>query len=157
MNIVYTPIGVIKTEFEDTVGVPIQSCFGKDRTGVIEMNPEYAEGLNDLMDISHVYLLYHFDRHHDYSLMVRPYMDNDTPRGLFATRAPKRPNPIGLSIVELVKLEGHRITFRGVDMLNNTPLLDLKPYVPDIDRIDNARSGWYEKVQKKSRLSDDRF
>ena len=139
------------------VGVPIQPSFGKERTGFIELMPQYTDGLKDLMDISHVYLLYHFDRHQDFKLVVRPYMDDDTLRGLFATRAPKRPNGIGLSIVEIVDINGHIITFRGVDMLNNTPLLDIKPYIAAMDRIDHTIGGWYEKTLSKRRLSDDRF
>ncbi len=154
MNII--PIGAIKTEFEEKTGVPIQSSFGKDRIGKIELKEEYVEGLKDLNEMSHVFLIYHFDRHHDYKMIVKPYMD-ETPRGLFATRAPKRPNGIGLSLVEIVSIENNIITFKGVDMLNNTPLLDIKPFVPDIDFAENARSGWYEKVKNKTRLSDDRF
>lgn len=152
----FAPIGLIQTEFEEKTGVPIQATFGKDRIGKIQIKQEYSEGLKDLSEISHIFLIYHFNRHNDFKMIVTPYMD-DTPRGLFATRAPKRPNGIGLSLVEILSIEENTITFRGVDMLNNTPLLDIKPFVPDIDFVENAKSGWYEKVKNKPRLSDDRF
>ncbi|MBF0207561.1 MAG: tRNA (N6-threonylcarbamoyladenosine(37)-N6)-methyltransferase TrmO [Oligoflexia bacterium] len=152
------PIGVIETNFEEKSGVPIQSVFGKEHEGVITIFPEYADGLNDLSAISHIYLIYHFNRHHDYSMMVTPYMD-DTPRGLFATRAPKRPSGIGMSVVEIIRVEKNKIFFKGVDMLNNTPLLDIKPYVPEIDCFPMAKSGWYENIKNKNKnkVSDDRF
>ena len=149
-------IGVINTSFEEKAGIPIQSSFGKEYEGRITLYPEYRDGLKDLSEISHVYLLYHFDRHCDFEMIVKPYMD-ENPRGLFATRAPKRPSGIGLSIVEITKIENDIIFFNGVDMLNNTPLIDIKPYIPEIDSHPNAKSGWYEKVKNKKRLSDDRF
>lgn len=152
----FDPIGIIYTEFEEKAGVPIQATFGKDRTAKIILNEIYTDGLKDLNEISHVFLLYHFDRHTDFQMIVKPYMD-ETPRGLFATRAPKRPNGIGLSLVEILSIEKNVITFKGVDMLNKTPLIDIKPFVPDIDFAENARSGWYEKVKAKPRLSDNRF
>lgn len=150
------PVGVINTLFEQKSGVPIQSVFGKEHEGTITIFPEYCDGLKDLSEISHIYLLFHFNQHNDYSMVVKPYMD-ETPRGLFATRAPKRPSGIGLSIVEIIKIENNKIFFKGVDMLNNTPLLDIKPYVPEIDCHPTAKSGWYEKVKNKNRVSDDRF
>jgi tRNA-Thr(GGU) m(6)t(6)A37 methyltransferase TsaA len=105
MEIRFKPIGTIKTEFKATAGVPIQSCFGKERRGTIELFPEYVEGLKDLDAVSHVYLLYHFNQHNDYKLVVKPYMD-ETPRGLFATRAPKRPNGIGPYLGEIDCIAG---------------------------------------------------
>ena len=156
MELTIKPIGFIETEFEEKSGIPIQSTFGKEYQGVINLFSEYSDGLKDLDQISHIYLLYHFHQHSDYNLVVRPYMD-ETPRGLFATRAPKRPSGIGLSIVEIIKIKENKIFFKGVDMLNKTPLLDIKPYVPDIDCHPHARSGWYDLVKNKKRVSDDRF
>lgn len=150
------PIGIIKTQFEDKVGVPIQPKNGENYIGHIELNKEYVQGLKDLDGFSHIHLLYHLNRHEDYSLIVKPYMD-DTPRGLFATRAPKRPNQIGLSLVEIVEIKENIITFKGVDMLNNTPLFDIKPYYHDFDSRENSKSGWLDNVKNRRKVADDRF
>ena len=150
------PIGIIKTQFEEKVGVPIQAKNGEDYIGHIEVNNEYVQGLKDLDGFSHIHLLYHLNRHDDYSLLVKPYMD-DTSRGLFATRAPKRPNQIGLSLVEIIKIEDNVITFKGVDMLNNTPLLDIKPYYHEFDSRENSKAGWLDKVKNKRTVADNRF
>lgn len=152
----YNPIGTIYTDFLEKAGIPIQATFGKNYQAKIILKKEFQEGLKDLSEISHVFLLYHFNQHQDYKMIVKPYMD-ETPRGLFATRAPKRPNGIGLSLVEILKIEENIIYFKGVDMLNETPLLDIKPFIHDIDYAENSRSGWYEKVKDKPRLSDSRF
>ena len=108
MELTIKPIGFIETEFEEKSGIPIQSTFGKEYQGVINLFSEYSDGLKDLDQISHIYLLYHFHQHSDYNLVVRPYMD-ETPRGLFATRAPKRPSGIGLSIVEIIKIKENKM------------------------------------------------
>ncbi|MCK5884291.1 MAG: tRNA (N6-threonylcarbamoyladenosine(37)-N6)-methyltransferase TrmO [Bacteriovoracaceae bacterium] len=157
MNTVsYFPIGIIKTNFDCKSGVPIQAAFGADHFGKVILNSEYADGLKDLDGFSHIHLVYHFNRHEEYKLIVRPYMD-DTPRGLFATRAPKRPNGIGLSLVEIEKIEENIIYFKGVDILDNTPLLDIKPYYRQIDSRENATCGWLDEAQKINPISDDRF
>ncbi|CAG0909519.1 unnamed protein product, partial [Cyprideis torosa] len=142
-DLVLQPIGVIKTPFDTKAGMPIQAKFGDQARGSIELREEYVEGLKDLAGFSHAHLLYHFHQHEDFSLIVTPYMDT-SPRGLFATRAPKRPNPIGLSLVEILEIEGNRIYFSGVDMLNNTPLLDIKPYYHEIDSRQGAKCGWLD-------------
>lgn len=156
MEINFQPIGIIKTKFDKKEGIPIQARFGEDYQGIVELNPIYVEGLKDLDGFSHLHLIYNFHRHNDFSLIVKPYMD-EVERGLFATRAPKRPNGIGLSLVELIKIEGNKIYFKGVDMLDGTPLLDIKPYYRDIDYRDNIRSGWLDKVKDRRTISDDRF
>lgn len=149
-------IGLINTSFEKKAGVPIQAMAGEEHTGTITLYPEYLDGLKDLDGFSHIHLLYHFNRHNNYSLIVKPYMD-DNLRGLFATRAPKRPNPIGLSLVEIIKIDNNVITFKGVDILNNTPLLDIKPYYHDFDSREHSKSGWLDKVKNRRIISDDRF
>jgi len=149
-------IGIITTEFEEKAGIPIQAGVGEKHIGKITLDPKYSEGLKDLDGFSHVHLLYHFNRHDNYSLVVKPYMD-DTERGLFSTRAPKRPNPIGLSLVEVLKVESNTIIFRGVDILNNTPLIDIKPYYHDFDSRKNSRAGWLDQVKNRRTISDDRF
>jgi tRNA-Thr(GGU) m(6)t(6)A37 methyltransferase TsaA len=111
----------------------------------VELLPEFAEGLRDLEGFSHVYLIYVFDRAEGGKLLVRPFLD-DQMRGVFATRAPSRPNPIGLSIVELLEVEGSTLLVDGVDVLDGTPLLDIKPYSARFDRIDNTRNGWQDTI-----------
>jgi tRNA-Thr(GGU) m(6)t(6)A37 methyltransferase TsaA len=122
------------------------------------MFPEYAEGLKDLDGFSHIYLLYHFHLSRKAELLQKPFMD-DRKRGVFAIRSPSRPNPIGLSIVNLIGIEGNIITFRGVDILDGTPLLDIKPYVPDFDAFESERTGWLKEnvIKLRRTLDDGRF
>jgi tRNA-Thr(GGU) m(6)t(6)A37 methyltransferase TsaA len=155
-NITMKPIGIIHTEFTEKKGIPIQASFGVQHEGTIEIFLEFAEGLKDLEGFSHLHLLTHFNQHDSYDMIVTPYMD-ETPRGLYATRAPKRPNGIGLSLVELISVDENIIHFRGVDMLDNTPLLDIKPYYTKVDCRPTARCGWLDEVDKPNTISDDRF
>ncbi len=148
MKVVYRPIGVIRTPFKSPVGVPIQPSAGRGVRGVVEVFPEYVEGLKDLEGFSYIILIYHFHLVKRYSLRVTPYMDSEA-RGVFATRAPARPNPIGISIVKLVKIEGNKLYIEDVDIVDGTPLLDIKPYVPEFDYRPNARIGWLERRVKK--------
>ncbi|HOT37599.1 MAG TPA: tRNA (N6-threonylcarbamoyladenosine(37)-N6)-methyltransferase TrmO [Candidatus Latescibacteria bacterium] len=134
-------IGVIHSPFEKLEGMPIQSAGARDVEGTVEVHPEYAEGLRDLEGFSHVYLIYWFHRAQRTELTVVPFLDTEK-RGVFATRSPLRPAHIGLSIVELLRVEGPTLTVRGVDILDGTPLLDIKPYVPEFDHRPNATSGW---------------
>jgi tRNA-Thr(GGU) m(6)t(6)A37 methyltransferase TsaA len=158
MNIEFRPIGVIHTPFSKPEGMPIQPAGAAGATGTIEVLEEYQAGLKDLDGFSHIVLLYYFHRSRGFSLHVVPYLDTET-RGLFATRAPKRPNPIGLSVVQLDKVENGLLHIRNVDMLDGTPLLDIKPYVPEFDAQVEARTGWLENARKhvSSRRADDRF
>jgi tRNA-Thr(GGU) m(6)t(6)A37 methyltransferase TsaA len=124
----------------------------------VEVLEEYAPGLKDLQGFSHIILLYHLHRAQRYTLAVTPFLDTQQ-RGLFATRAPKRPNPIGLSVVKLVRVEGCLLHVENVDMLDGTPLLDIKPYVPEFDHQPEVRIGWLENARDRmaGRRSDDRF
>ncbi len=142
-KIVYEPIGVIHTPFREPVGTPIQPRAARGIRGYIEVFPEYAEGLSDLEGFSHVILLYHFHRAGPMRLKVRPFMDTEE-RGVFATRAPARPNPIGISVVRLLGIEGNVLRVSDVDILDGTPLLDIKPYVPEFDAPEDVRLGWLE-------------
>ena len=144
MKIEYKPIGFIHTPFKKPKGVPIQSIVGKDIEGKIEILPDYVEGLKDLEGFSHIILIYHLHLSRKSSLLVKPYMDEKL-RGVFATRAPSRPNPIGLSIVRLVKIRGNMVYIKDVDIVDGTPLLDIKPYVPEFDLREVNRIGWLEK------------
>ena len=152
------PIGVIHSPFEDLTGMPIQPAGAAGVTGTVEVFDEYRPGLRDLDGFSHLILLYHFHRSQGYQLEVTPFMDTE-PRGLFSTRAPKRPNPIGLSVVKLNKIEGCTLHIENVDILDGTPLLDIKPYVPKFDTQENVRTGWLEQAGKSvaERRADDRF
>jgi tRNA-Thr(GGU) m(6)t(6)A37 methyltransferase TsaA len=158
MSISITPIGIIETPFDDLKGMPIQPSGADKIQGTIIIDKEYEEGLSDLEGFSHIILLYHFHKSKGYNLMVKPFMD-DQQRGLFSTRAPRRPNPIGLSIVQLIKIENSKISIQGIDVLNGTPLIDIKPYVPGFDAREVTKLGWLDKNYKKSESlkSDDRF
>lgn len=157
-NIVFQPIGAIKTPFTQKEGMPIQPGQDNGAEGVIEIYDDFAQGLDDLDGFSYIILLYHFHKSQGYSLKVIPFMD-DQPRGVFATRAPRRPNPIGYSVVELLEIQGNRVRVKGVDMLDGSPILDIKPFVPDLDNRTPGKDGWLTKKAKemRARKSDGRF
>ncbi len=140
-------IGVIHSPFTDKKQTPIQPTRSQ-AIGQVEVHPEFAEGLQDIEGLSHVILLYVFHCSSGYTLQVKPFLD-DALHGLFATRYPCRPNPIGLSIVRLIARHDNVLEIEGVDMLDGTPLLDIKPYVPDFDARENVRVGWYETRSKE--------
>ena len=156
--IVYQPIGIISSPYKAREGMPIQASGAKGARGAIKIFPEYGEGLKDLDGFSHIILLYHFHRTREHALVVTPFLD-DEPRGVFATRSPNHPNAIGLSIVRLLTVDGLRLKIEDVDILDGTPLLDIKPYVPAFDHRDPERVGWLEKAQQRAmqRRADDRF
>lgn len=158
METVFTPIGIIRTPFADKAGMPIQPAGALGVAGRVEVAPEYADGLKDLDGFSHIILLYLFHAGEGFCLRVVPFLD-DRPRGVFATRAPRRPNPIGLSVVRLTGVRGSVLEVENVDMLDGTPLLDIKPYVPGFDAADNVRTGWVAEAEQsaRDRPSDDRF
>ncbi len=157
-KIVYEPIGIIHSPFKDIKGMPIQPTGAKGIAGTIEIYPEFAEGLKDLEGFSHIILIYHFHLSKGYSLKVKPFMDENL-RGVFATRAPKRPNPIGISVVKLRKIEGNILNIEDVDIIDCTPLLDIKPYVPEFDVQEIEKIGWLsQKAEKVHKFkSDERF
>lgn len=145
--VLYHPIGVLYTPFIDPAGMPIQPSGASGVYGTAEIYPEYAAGLHDLAGFSHIILLYHFHHAPAPRLTVIPFLDTAA-RGIFATRAPARPNPIGLSVVRLLRCEGATLFLEAVDMLDGTPLLDIKPYVPAFDYCAAESSGWLEAVQR---------
>lgn len=144
-EVTFRPIGVIRSPHTAAEKTPIQPAYAQDCAGRAEIFAEFTAGLRDLDGFSHLYLLYHFDRATPMKLTVKPFLQ-DVERGVFATRAPCRPNPIGLSIVRLVRREGHVLHLEGVDILDGTPLLDIKPYTARFDRIDGTRNGWQDEV-----------
>ena len=156
-KITYHPIGIIRTPFKELQGMPIQPSGAKGVKGQVEIEADFAGGLQDIEGFSHIILLYHLHKAEGYSLLVVPFLDKRE-RGLFATRAPRRPNPIGLSVVRLVKREGNVLHVEDVDILDGTPLLDIKPYVPTFDPPAD-RLGWLEELGRDARRirSDDRF
>jgi tRNA-Thr(GGU) m(6)t(6)A37 methyltransferase TsaA len=154
----YRPIGVIHSPFKQPNGAPIQPRAAEGVKGTVELFDEFKEGLADLDGFSHVILIYHFHLSQGYALKVKPFLD-DSPRGLFATRAPRRPNAIGVSVVPLERIDGATLYISNVDIVDGTPLLDIKPYVPEFDRQTDIRVGWLTgksgRIQKTR--SDDRF
>ena len=142
-DVVLTPIGVVRTPFADHAGMPIQTVAATGVRGRIELLPEYAAGLADLEDFTFLHLITYLHRTGPASLRVLPYLDT-TERGVFATRSPKRPNPLGLSLVRLTGIEGAVLQVEELDLLDGTPLLDIKPYVPPFDERADARYGWFE-------------
>ena len=153
-------IGTIKTPFNEIEGMPIQPTGAKGIKGLIEIEKKYTEGLKDLESFSHINILYLLHKIDGYKLEVKPFLDNKT-HGVFATRSPKRPNRIGSSIVKLEKIEDNNIHISNVDVLNGTPLLDIKPYVPHLyeDTIEELKIGWFEKKHQNAKTlkSDNRF
>jgi tRNA-Thr(GGU) m(6)t(6)A37 methyltransferase TsaA len=135
------PIGIIHTPYKEKSECPIQPLYAPNATGRVEVFEKYAAGLKDIETFSHIYLLYQFDRAGEIEL-IRPTFLDDESHGIFATRHPCRPNSIGMSIVKLVKRENNVLIVEGIDVLNMTPLLDIKPYIPRFDRIETATEGW---------------
>ena len=143
LPVTFTPIGVVRSPFSAQEGMPIQTVAAGGVRGRVELDPAYAEGLADLEGFTHLHLVTHLHRTGPATLRVRPYLDT-VERGVFATRSPKRPNPIGLSLVRLVGVEGAVLHIEELDLLDGTPLLDIKPYVPPFDDRAGARYGWFE-------------
>jgi len=156
--LLFRPIGIIHTPFKELQNMPIQPSGAAGIRGTVDLYPEFAEGLKDLDGFSHLILLYRFHESRGYRLTVTPFLDSE-PRGLFATRAPKRPNPIGLSIVKLIRIREGSLDVENVDILDGTPLLDIKPYVPEFDHQQDCRTGWLERARGrvKEQRSDERF
>ncbi|MBB3177505.1 tRNA (N6-threonylcarbamoyladenosine(37)-N6)-methyltransferase TrmO [Variovorax sp. Sphag1AA] len=142
MTISLRPIGIVHSRFTEVAGMPIQTAGAPDEPGRIEVLPEFAAGLKDIEGFEYLILLTHMHRASKELLEVVPFLDTET-HGVFATRAPARPNRIGLSIVRLVSVEGCTLHFTGNDMLDETPVLDIKPYVPRFDARGTDRVGWF--------------
>jgi tRNA (adenine37-N6)-methyltransferase len=158
VSIVYRAIGIIHSPFRSIENMPIQPAGAAGIRGEIELFAEFAPGLKDLEGFSHIILLYHFHRAAEPRLVVTPFLDSEA-HGVFATRAPSRPNAIGLSVVKLLGLNGNRLQIENVDILDGTPLLDMKPYAPEFDHHEVERTGWLEAARGKvkDKRSDDRF
>ncbi|MBZ9570404.1 tRNA (N6-threonylcarbamoyladenosine(37)-N6)-methyltransferase TrmO [Methanobrevibacter sp. TMH8] len=159
-KIEFDVIGIVKSPFKNLEGMPIQPTGAKGIKGEIHLNTELINGLKDLKDFSHLTLIYHLHKAKGYSLEVKPFLD-DEHHGVFATRSPKRPNPIGISVVKLDSVEGNVIHISNLDILDGTPVLDIKPYVPQLyeDTCKDLKVGWFEEKHKnaKDTKSDNRF
>lgn len=158
MDIIYRPIGIIRSPFKTLSDMPVQPVGDASANGFVEVDPQFREGLGDVEGFSHLILIYHFHRAQPCRLRILPFLDT-SPRGVFSTRAPSRPNPIGLSIVGLRGIDKNRLLVSQLDVLDETPLLDIKPYVPEFDALPEAYGGWFERSRCSARkkLSDDRF
>ncbi|MDO9536830.1 MAG: tRNA (N6-threonylcarbamoyladenosine(37)-N6)-methyltransferase TrmO [Thermoplasmata archaeon] len=157
IEINYKPIGIIHSLFVEAKGTPIQTTTS-NAEGTVEIYPEYIVGLKDIDGFSHIILLYHFHLSGKPTMEVKPFLDDST-HGVFATRAPSRPNSIGISVVKLVRMKGNILHVKGLDILDGTPLLDIKPYVPEFDSREVEKIGWLEKRVRglKSARDDGRF
>jgi tRNA (adenine37-N6)-methyltransferase len=152
MDITCTPIGVIHSDFKTKEAAPIQGAFEAGAEGRVEVFGDYAAGLQDIELFSMLILIYHFDRVGEIQLLRTPFLD-DTPHGIFATRHPCRPNGIGISMVKLLRREGNVLVVGGIDVLDGTPLLDIKPYVPRFDCYPDASEGWFAGKEKREKPS----
>jgi tRNA-Thr(GGU) m(6)t(6)A37 methyltransferase TsaA len=144
-KIVFQLIGIIRTPHTDPSQTPIQPVFAKGIRGTVEIFSDYVDGLQDLEGFSHVYLFYYFDRAEQVKMKVRPFLQ-DKEHGVFATRSPQRPNPLGMSLVRLIGINGNILEVEDIDILDGTPLLDIKPYISRFDSRDPARSGWQDDI-----------
>lgn len=144
-DVTFRPIGLIRSPHTDPAATPIQPVYAKDCLGRAEILPAFADGLVDIEGFSHIYLLYHLHRAPPAQLSVKPFLQ-DVEHGIFATRAPCRPNPLGLSLVRLLRREGNILHLSGVDLLDGAPLLDIKPFSPRFDTVENPRGGWTDEV-----------
>jgi len=158
MTIKFTSIGTIHTPHKTKEGMPIQSVAAEGIKGTIKLKKEYVKGLLDLDGFSHIYLIYHFHKSVSFKLQVRPFLDNVL-HGVFSTRAPQRPNSIGISVVKLISIKDNILEIYDVDMMDEAPLLDIKPYISEFDIHNIEKGGWIEKKMGKldDLKSDDRF
>jgi tRNA-Thr(GGU) m(6)t(6)A37 methyltransferase TsaA len=150
------PIGVIRSPHREAAGTPIQSVYAEDCVGEVVVDAEFAPALADIEGFERLWLLYALDRAGAYRPRVTPYRDT-VEHGLFATRSPCRPNPIGLSAVRLLGRAGNRLQVAGLDVLDGTALLDIKPYVPEFDAFPGAKAGWLEARRSERERADGRF
>ena len=157
-SVEYHPIGIIHSPYKKPQGTPIQPIAGAGNTAVIEIYPQYAEGLKDIEGFSHLILIFHMHLVKNSQLKVIPFLDTEE-RGVFATRAPGRPNPIGFSVVKFEKVEGNLLTVNDIDMLDGSPILDIKPFIPAFDVRQADRTGWLNKNDYEilKTLDDGRF
>lgn len=149
--ITFQPIGIVHSPFKNPEGTPIQPIAAIDTEAIIEVFPEFSKGLTDLEGFSHIYILFHLHLAKKKELMVVPFLDN-TAHGVFATRSPGRPNSIGISVVCLDKIIDNKLYVKNIDILDGSPVLDIKPYIPQFDVFNTTKNGWYD--NKKTKLEE---
>jgi tRNA (adenine37-N6)-methyltransferase len=149
-EMIYKPIGIIHTPYTRKEDTPIQGCFSPVNHGLIELYPQFVAGLQNIEGFSHLFLIYHFHEAEGFDLLTKPFLDKEK-KGIFAIRYFARPNPIGLSVVKLLKVRGNILEVGEVDMLDGTPLLDIKPYVPQFDIKEHVKDGWYTNASERSK------
>jgi tRNA-Thr(GGU) m(6)t(6)A37 methyltransferase TsaA len=154
--VTFQAIGTIRTPFSEAAGTPIQPPYGSGAEGKVLVEEAYAPALDDIEGFERIWLIYWLDRAGRFTMKVVPYRDNRE-HGTFATRSPNRPNPIGMSAVRLIGREGFTLRIADVDILDGTPLLDIKPYVPEFDAYVNPRAGWFDDARVDRRIADGRF
>lgn len=154
----FKAIGRVYSRFTEQKGTPIQGRMAPEEKAEIEIFSDYVDGIKDLDGFSHIFVFFKFNGKLEKKLLVKPYLDTKE-HGIFATRSPMRPNPLGMTIVKLDRIEGNRLFVSGVDILNNSLVIDLKPYVPDFDYFQTEKIGWYaaNKARAEKVLADDRF
>lgn len=154
-TIKYKPIGVVHSPFKEPKGTPIQPSSAKGIKGQVEIFPEYRDGLQDIDGFSHIILIYHFHLSKESSLIAKPFLD-ETTHGIFAIRGSSRPNPIGISVVRLLEVKDNILSIENVDIIDGTPLLDIKPYVPEFDSVEATNIGWLQaNINNVSKTTDD--
>ena len=153
-EIIYNPIGIVHSPFKNPEGTPIQSVSAKEAEAVIEIYPGYVEGLKDLDGFSHLYILFHLHLVTRMPLTVIPFLDN-IPHGVFATRSPARPNPIGLSVVLLDRIVDNKLYVRQIDILDGSPVLDIKPYISQFDVFETSKNGWFDNRKRDMDIQKD--
>lgn len=156
-EVTYRPIGAIRSSFTKQAGTPVQSVFAAGAKGWLELDPAYEPALKSLDGFERIWVLYHLDRAATYRPLVLPYLGGGEEHGLFATRSPPRPNPIGISVLRLTAVKGSRIEVEGLDILDGTPLLDIKPYVPKFDAVEASKAGWFDRAKTGEGKADGRF
>jgi tRNA-Thr(GGU) m(6)t(6)A37 methyltransferase TsaA len=149
-------IGVIRTSFREPAGTPIQSVYGQNSAGQVVLHKPYDKALDDIEGFEHLWLIYWMNGVIEFRPRVVPYRDTQE-HGLFATRSPCRPNPIGISVVRLLRRDGSTLHVTGIDIIDGTPLVDIKPYVPAFDSYPASRAGWFDNARVDRRQADGRF
>lgn len=157
-QVVYQPIGYVESPFRHPTNVPVQTVAGMNETGKIILEDKYKAGLQDLKKFTHLILIYHFHLSKGYTLTAKPFLD-DKEHGIFAIKGPRRPNPIGISTVKLLDICDNKLMISGIDLVDGTPILDIKPFIPEFDNRLDASSGWLNKTKEEieCKKSDDRF
>jgi len=148
-GIIFQPIGVIHSPHQKLVDIPIQPVFSENIKGTVVLDFRFTDGLMGLHEFSHIYLFYYFNESHQTSLRIKPYL-SDQENGIFATRAPHRPNKLGMSLVRLTKIDGNVLHVNDIDILNGTPLIDIKPYIERFDSREDGQSGWQDHVSDET-------